>query len=95
MDVGFTRVTFRQRRTALPELENDAVGAHRLLLVAAEKLLHAAEVSFGSTQVELPGGRPDYQAVLVVYRITNLEIEKGTQTLEMLFSKKNLLKNKK
>ncbi len=64
--------TFGFRWTALAELENDAVRAHRFLLVAAEQFLQAAEVSFGSTEVKLPAGRPGYLAVLVFCSIIHL-----------------------
>lgn len=66
-------LTFGFRWTALAELENDAVRAHSFFLVAAEKLLQAAEVSFGSTEVKFPAGRPGYLAVLVFYRIIHLK----------------------
>lgn len=78
---GSVSFTFGFRRTALAKLENDAVRAHRFLLVAAEQFLQAAEVSFGSTEVELPIGRPGYQAVLVFYSIIRLADtqEEGTR----------------
>lgn len=65
--------TFGFRWTALAELEKNAVRAHSFLLVAAEKLLQAAEVSFGSTKVKLPAGRPGYLAVLVFYSSIHLQ----------------------
>lgn len=66
-------------------MKNYAVRAHSFLLVAAEKLLQAAEVSFGSTQVILPGGRPGYLAVLVFYSIIHLQhpTQRGGQMVEM------------
>lgn len=76
--------TFGFRGTALAELENNAVRAHSFLLVAAEQILQAAEVSFGSTEVKLPADRPGYQAVLVFYCIIHLvDIKKEGKVVEM------------
>lgn len=72
MPKNSTCITFGFRRTALAELENDAVGAHGFILVTAEELLQAAEISFGSTEVELPAVRPGYLTVLEFYSIIHL-----------------------
>lgn len=42
-------VTFGFGWATLAELENDAIRAHSLLLIAAQQFLEVAEVPFGST----------------------------------------------
>lgn len=69
ISAGFT---FGFRGAALAELKDDSVGAHSFILVRAEELLQAAEVSFGSTEVELPTVRPGYLAVLEFHSIVHL-----------------------
>lgn len=65
-------ITFGFRRTAFAELKNNAVWAHSFIFVTAKELVQATEVSFGSTEVELPTLRPGYLAVFEFYSAIHL-----------------------
>lgn len=51
-------------------------------MVTAEELVHAAEVSFGSTQVKLPAVSPGYLAMLEFYNVIHLERTKRRLEME-------------
>ena len=65
-------LTFDLGRAALGELENDPVGAHRLLLVAVQQVPQGAEVLLGAAEVVFARVRLHNLAVLVLHRSVQL-----------------------
>lgn len=71
--INLADITFGFRRTTFAELKNNTVWAHSFIFVTAKELVQAAEVSFGSTEVELPALRPGYLAVFEFYSAIHLQ----------------------
>lgn len=95
-EVNPTDVTFGFRRTALAELKNNTVGANGFILVTAEELVQAAEVSFGSTEIKLRAVSPGYLAMLEFYNVIHLQrtkrrLDMKKETLEKPVSNGQML----